>query len=205
MLARLRTIEGQGKGDVLSLDGYDSITVGRSHDNTIQVNEPDVSRTHCRIERFGVVWRMVDAKSHNGTLLNDEAVDSAILKRGDSIRVGHTKFQVELLPGDAATEPGGDGAVDDTADASPVAIPSAPAPARAPSRAASRARPGRRPVWLTPLVLFVLSFLLTVGLGSAVLAMLRRGSPAPEQAAQEAADEEQESDLTESLPAEDAK
>ena len=203
MLARLTTTEGQGKGDVLSLDGYDSITVGRSHENTIQVNEPDVSRTHCRIERFGVVWRVVDAKSHNGTLLNEESVDSAIVKRGDTIRVGHTTFQIELLPGDAAVEPASDSPVDDTVDASPVAMPNATPPAVESEPPVDSKEPSRRPSWVTPLVLFILSFLLTLGIGSAALAMVRRGADPATKGAENALENETGNDLTDSLPAED--
>ena len=171
MLARLKTIEGYGQGDMLSLDGYDVVTIGRTHQNTIQVRERDVSRTHCRIERFGAVWRLVDAGSRNGTILNEEEAETAILKRGDKVKVGHTTFEIELLPG----TPGTDGvqresSSEETVDSSamlPPDVTTTDSVSKARTVAAP-ARPGFS--WLNPVVLFVLSFALTLAVGAAVMA-----------------------------------
>lgn len=197
MLARLKTIEGQGRGDVVSLDGYETVTVGRSHENSIQVNEPDVSRVHCRIERFGAVWRLRDEQSHNGTLVNGEAADGVILKRGDNIRVGHTTFVLELLPG-AATVPDTSEAtaVEETADASHIYPPTDSSPATPSAQPTVLDAPAPTRSWANPAVFFAASFLLTLAIGAAVLA-LRGSEHAPEK--------DTDSDLVNMLPAEDLK
>ena len=171
MRARLKTITGYGKGDVLSLDGYDLVNIGRTPDNTIQVRERDVSRRHCRIERFGAVWRIVDAGSRNGTLLNGQETHTAILKLGDHVQVGHTTFEIELLPGTPnPADLQNASSVDETADSSAMF----PSDATTGSRLSTVPTPEPRPVfsWINPVVLFILSFILTVGIGMAVMAVM---------------------------------
>ena len=173
MLARLKTIAGYGKGNVLSLDGYDEITVGRVHDSTIQVKERDISRAHCRIERFGTVWRVRDLKSHNGTFVNDENIDVEILKQDDKIKVGNTIFQIELLPGSATAEDAAsDSPVEDTVDASSV-DPFNASDATPAGQPAPQTDEVSRASWFNPIVLFAASFILTVGIGFAIVTMAR--------------------------------
>lgn len=47
----------------------DIITIGRDADNTLQLESPNVSRRHARIERFGNAYRLIDLGSRNGTWL----------------------------------------------------------------------------------------------------------------------------------------
>ncbi len=182
MKARLKTIAGHGQGDVLSLDGYDVVTIGRTRYNTIQVMERDVSRTHCRIERFGAVWRLSDADSRNGTFLNDEKISTAILKRGDQIRVGQTVFQIEMLPG-APTPRGeeGDSEVDETVDSS-AAFSSSVTTEDTVSTASTPAPPlAARWPWVNPLTVFAAALLLTLAIGAAVLHFRSPAPPAQDQ------------------------
>jgi len=193
MLARLKTIAGYGKGNVLSLDGYDEITVGRVNDSTIQVKERDVSRSHCRIERFGAVWRIRDLKSHNGTFVNDEQIDVEILKRDDKIKVGNTLFQIELLPGGAIAEDAApDSPVEDTVDASSVDPFDASTTTTRADRPAPQTAEMPRASWLNPIVLFAASFVLTIGIGCAIVTMTRADSSGARTGDSQTFDEDEE-------------
>ncbi len=68
------------------------VTVGRSLDADIMLEDGAVSRRHCRIEPDGDHWVVVDLKSRNGTRVNHEAVENHQLKQGDVILAGHTKL-----------------------------------------------------------------------------------------------------------------
>lgn len=63
-------------------------TVGRSPENTIVLDSPDVSRRHARLERSGAHLRIYDLNSTNGTRINGEAVHISDVQEGDEIRIG---------------------------------------------------------------------------------------------------------------------
>lgn len=71
-------------------------TIGRSGDNTIVLDEPDVSRRHARIERQGENLRIYDLNSTNGTWINGEAVHISDIRPGDRIRLGSQELRVGL-------------------------------------------------------------------------------------------------------------
>ena len=77
------------------------VTIGRSLGNQIVLPEDPVSADHCRIERDGDVFRLVDLGSTNKTWVNERRVDDVVLRDGDVIRVGHTKFVFEWAREDA--------------------------------------------------------------------------------------------------------
>lgn len=76
-----------------------SSTIGRSPDNTIVLDTPDVSRRHARLERSGHHLRIYDLNSTNGTRINGEAVHISDIEEGDEIRIGSEVLQ--LTGGDA--------------------------------------------------------------------------------------------------------
>jgi len=71
------------------------VTIGRSIGNRIVLPEDPVSADHCRIERKGDAFRLIDLGSTNKTWVNDHPVADVVLREGDQIRVGHTKFVFE--------------------------------------------------------------------------------------------------------------
>lgn len=78
------------------------ITVGREPENDIQIDLPDVSRRHCRIEALQHgSYRVVDLGSKNGTYLNGRTVQAMALEFEDRLRVG----EATLLFLDDATDP----------------------------------------------------------------------------------------------------
>jgi two-component system cell cycle response regulator len=76
-----------GKRHVL---GPDAVTMGRGSENTIVLENDSVSRRHCRIERRGRQYIVVDLESTNGTYVNDGLVTDYQLRRGDQVKVGDT-------------------------------------------------------------------------------------------------------------------
>lgn len=71
------------------------MTVGRADDNDLVLPDPEVSRRHARLEPAGSGWRVVDLGSRNGTWLNGERIDDAIIAAGDEVAFGGTRFTVE--------------------------------------------------------------------------------------------------------------
>lgn len=74
-------------------------TVGRHPESDIFLNDVTVSRHHCRFVTNGEVLTVEDSGSTNGTYVNDERVDSAVLSAGDEVLVG--RFHFVVAHGDA--------------------------------------------------------------------------------------------------------
>jgi diguanylate cyclase (GGDEF)-like protein len=78
------------------------ITIGREPENDIQIDLPDVSRRHSRIEALPHGgYRVVDLGSKNGTYLNGRLVQAMALEFDDRLRVGEST----VLYLDDATDP----------------------------------------------------------------------------------------------------
>jgi pSer/pThr/pTyr-binding forkhead associated (FHA) protein len=78
----------------------DRLTVGRDPKSDIFLNDMTVSRGHAVIDCSANVVSVKDAGSLNGTYVNGEIVDSAVLKNGDVLQVG--TFQMLFLSGSGA-------------------------------------------------------------------------------------------------------
>lgn len=65
------------------------ISVGRDPGADVYVDNPGVSRDHFRLERVeGGEYQVVDLGSANGTFVNDQMVNSAVVKNNDVVRFG---------------------------------------------------------------------------------------------------------------------
>src|SRR3982751_4159425 len=76
-------------------------TVGRAARADFIVDAPLVSRLHCRLTAGAADLEGVDLESTNGTFVNGERVERALLKRGDRLGVG----RVELMVSHSAEQP----------------------------------------------------------------------------------------------------
>lgn len=61
------------------------LTIGRSLENQIVIQEPAVSRVHVRITEDDQIFTLEDLESTGGTYLNGKKIDRAALRSGDSI------------------------------------------------------------------------------------------------------------------------
>jgi len=65
------------------------VTLGRTDDNTILVDDRLASRQHCEIRHSDAGYVLRDLQSRNGTLLNQYLIDHPVtLKNGDEIGIG---------------------------------------------------------------------------------------------------------------------
>ncbi|MCB0412667.1 MAG: sigma 54-interacting transcriptional regulator [Bdellovibrionales bacterium] len=69
------------------------LTMGRDSACDIQVEDPFVSRRHCRIEKVEQGFRLKDLRSRNGTLLNGIRIHEAPLCDGDRLQIGNYNFR----------------------------------------------------------------------------------------------------------------
>lgn len=88
----LYTVRGPGSGTRVELIG-DEVTVGRSPEAGIFLDDITVSRIHAAFTRSGDTWTISDKGSLNGTYVNRTPVDSYILESGDEIQVGKYRFK----------------------------------------------------------------------------------------------------------------
>ena len=93
----LRTVtEGQPEKTFRILPGNER-TIGRATGADFIIDAALVSRVHCRLtasKEDGLV--VEDLDSTNGTLVNGEAVERAVLKTGDKLTVGRLELLVQL-------------------------------------------------------------------------------------------------------------
>jgi pSer/pThr/pTyr-binding forkhead associated (FHA) protein len=72
-------------------------TIGRSTGADFIVEAPLVSRIHCRLTAGATELELVDLESTNGTFVNGERTDRALLKSGDRLGVGRVELTVQLV------------------------------------------------------------------------------------------------------------
>ncbi len=73
-----------------------SVTIGRMADCQIPLEADNISRTHATVTRRDDGYYLVDLGSSNGTFLNEQRIESSILKSGDTIRIGNFTLVVTL-------------------------------------------------------------------------------------------------------------
>src|SRR3989442_14712458 len=78
----------------------DKTTVGRVSDNAFEIPEASVSSHHCELTLRGNDLLVKDLGSTNGTFINGEKIEEAVLKPGQTLRVGMIEMRLEI--GDAA-------------------------------------------------------------------------------------------------------
>jgi pSer/pThr/pTyr-binding forkhead associated (FHA) protein len=71
------------------------ITIGRTHENSICIQDTNVSRRHGILVRDGDNYQLHDFKSINGTFVNGEQIMAVKLKDGASIRFGSVELRYE--------------------------------------------------------------------------------------------------------------
>lgn len=98
--ATLHVVSGPDAGSEYPLP-FGTSVVGRGKDCEIRLSDPMTSRRHARI-RVGDTVEISDLGSVNGVLIGDAPVDTAILRPGDTARLGDTVISVRLADGQLA-------------------------------------------------------------------------------------------------------
>jgi len=89
-MTNLYVVNGSDEGRSFDLKG-DTIYIGRSPDNDIQIKDRFVSRKHLRIFRKGSKYLIKDLESKNGTFIDGKQIPSGVefeLKKGRTIAIG---------------------------------------------------------------------------------------------------------------------
>jgi hypothetical protein len=84
-----------GGGRRLVLSG-NRVTIGRSRDCDVTLDDPNVSRRHAELRREGGAWVVADLGSTNGVKLNGQRVNEHPLSPGDEITVGLERLVFEV-------------------------------------------------------------------------------------------------------------
>src|SRR6266498_1641305 len=87
---------GPNAGSRFLLD-RDTTSAGRHPDSDIFLDDVTVSRRHAEFRREGGEFVVIDVGSLNGTYVNREPVDQAVLAGGDEVQIG--KFRLVFLVG----------------------------------------------------------------------------------------------------------
>ncbi len=78
-----------------SLDGVDSVVLGRGDSAGLRIDDSSVSREHARLDIAGTTITVTDLGSHNGTLLNGQRIgDPTRVVSGDIIGLGEATVVV---------------------------------------------------------------------------------------------------------------
>jgi serine/threonine protein kinase len=95
MTKNLLVIDGPDQGRIYPLAGR-ALVVGSSNKNTdICLNDPYVSRLHCKIELIDERVVVHDLKNSKGTFVNGTQVTRQDLQPGDVLRVGNSQLRLQ--------------------------------------------------------------------------------------------------------------
>ncbi|NLX58960.1 MAG: FHA domain-containing protein [Phycisphaerae bacterium] len=99
-MANLTVIQGDDRGKVFDLRGS-RIVLGRDPQCEVSLTDHSVSRHHAELRIEEGKFHLIDHASSNGTFVNGERIDEAVVRPGDQIRVG----AVILTLGRVVTQP----------------------------------------------------------------------------------------------------
>jgi pSer/pThr/pTyr-binding forkhead associated (FHA) protein len=100
--ALLVVLRGPNTGARFLLDA-DEVSSGRHPDSDIFLDDVTVSRKHATFRREGDHFVVRDVGSLNGTYVNRQRIDEAVLHTGDEVQIG--KFRLVFYAGAATPTP----------------------------------------------------------------------------------------------------
>jgi predicted component of type VI protein secretion system len=92
-MAVLKITSGALSGQTIEIT-QDEVSIGRSTENTITLDDPSVSGYHCTILRDGQRYSLRDLGSTNGTTVNGVSVRNAHLRPGAVVSVGTVEMTI---------------------------------------------------------------------------------------------------------------
>ncbi len=73
----------------VSVEGRDTLVIGRSDSADLRVPAKTVSRSHAVLRKLGSAWFIEDSGSHSGTFVNDQRIEAiTAVQQLDLIRIG---------------------------------------------------------------------------------------------------------------------
>ncbi|HAJ95684.1 MAG TPA: FHA domain-containing protein [Actinobacteria bacterium] len=87
----LLVIKGPNIGDKFFIDN-EEFSIGRSPESNVLLDDITVSRKHAILKRDKDGYRLIDAGSLNGSYINSNIVEEAILRNGDRVQIGKYIF-----------------------------------------------------------------------------------------------------------------
>ncbi|MBN1105019.1 MAG: PAS domain S-box protein [Deltaproteobacteria bacterium] len=97
MMSKIHMVSGPLEGRSFEIE-KDSLSIGRTADNDVQIQHPSVSRHHARITRQGDRFFIEDLKSQNGTKVNGLLVtpgEPLEIRDGSLISIADILFSLE--------------------------------------------------------------------------------------------------------------
>ena len=70
------------------------VVLGRDTDADIRLRDPKISRRHCEISEIHGELLVRDLGSTNGTFVNGVRIDQTVLRPGDKLTLGRSRFEV---------------------------------------------------------------------------------------------------------------
>ena len=95
--ARLQVAEGPHRVDRILFEGTPQTTIGRHGSADWQIRDPQISGLHCVLWFDDARLHVRDLGSKNGTRVNGARVAESVLQPGDTIRVGMSRIEVEIV------------------------------------------------------------------------------------------------------------
>lgn len=92
----LKVLEGNEKGTVYPVN-KPRLTIGRENTDIV-VRDRLSSRVHCALEVADGDVRILDLGSTNGTMVNNEYIQTAALTNGSVFKIGAHAFQLVIAP-----------------------------------------------------------------------------------------------------------
>jgi len=93
------------------LDPTEENRIGRDPECAIMLSDPLCSRFHAVIAQEQQSWQIRDSGSRNGTYVNDQKIDTAVLADGHNVRIGSTEFEFHVSDQPPTVDANTDGGV----------------------------------------------------------------------------------------------
>jgi hypothetical protein len=94
---RVTMTAGPGSGEFFLDRPGDFLVVGRTTDCQVAIPDQQLSRRHFRLAWDGALCQLTDLGSTNGTWVNRQLIQEAILRDGDEVSAGDCMFRIDLI------------------------------------------------------------------------------------------------------------
>jgi serine/threonine protein kinase len=96
MKRQLIVIAGPDSGRIFPLEDGQTLVIGRGQASDTQIQDPRMSRIHCRVQVDGGKLLLIDGGSASGTLVDGEPISQRELNPGAIFQVGGTQIRYQL-------------------------------------------------------------------------------------------------------------